>query len=101
MFGKWGYQNKVNDEIIAAAQSAFGRLSGFGGVLAFMVHGNAMGIAVDALYKQAPPLIAAQAAVKAQIDLCTEPNDEASINKWNKVLRALEAKEASQLFDID
>ena len=101
MFGKWGYQNKVNDEIIAAAGSAFGCVSGFSGVLNFKVHGNAMGIAVDALYKQAPPVVAAQAAVKAQIDLCTDSSDHDSIDKWNKVLKALEDRELSQTFGLD
>ena len=93
MFGRYKYQNKVNDEIIEAAEAAYGKMRGWNDVMSFRVDGAAIGVAVNNLYKKASPLIAAQASVLAQIELCRLTDDNEGIKKWNGVLAELERKE--------
>ena len=68
-------------------------MRGWNDVMEFRVDGSAIGAAVDSLYKKASPLIAAQATIVTQIEICRINNDKKNIEKWSKVLSILEEKE--------
>lgn len=95
MFGRYKYRVKANDEILYAAADVFG----FDNVnnknmLKYFVSNNAMRTAINALYGQAPPWGAAQAALMIQIYICKMSNDVNGVDKWEKILAALQKREA-------
>jgi hypothetical protein len=93
VFGKWKYQNKVNDEIVAAAERVYGRSTGALDTLGYCVDGKAIGNAVDASYKKDPPIFAALVAVAAQAEICLKTGDLIGIEKWANILQELDARE--------